>query len=252
MSRAVIQIAPLGHHPEPRDLMQQALAKCETATDLEKVAGVLEKLVALEQTNQRFLWEREERQMKVDFDDALMSCQEQIGRIEPNQKRGDTGATWADYLQLDKAIRPVYIKAGFSISYSQIECPVLGKIRVQATLSRSGISRQFVQDLTPPMANKAMTQTDTEAAANSRAKRYLLLAIFNIAVGIDKEEKQGIPVSERDEAELQTWADALSQAPDLPQLKSVFADAYKFAKRIGEPQKVAMMQVYEDCKRRLL
>ena len=37
------------------------------------------------------------------------------------------------------------------------------------------------------------TATDADAIAQSRAKRYIMLDIFNIAVGIDAEEKQGIP-----------------------------------------------------------
>jgi hypothetical protein len=58
-------------------------------------------------------------------------------------------------------------------------------------------------------------------------------------------------LTEKQQADLQDYIDALRQAPDLPQLKSVFADAYKFAKTIGDQQKAQMARVYEEQKKRV-
>lgn len=238
---------------ESLELIRTVLMSEGTATEK---AAIVRELVALQQSQARFKWEGEERQAKIDFDDALNACQSSIGRIAPNVRRNDTQSWWADYTQLDRTIRPIYTSAGFSIAFSEVEALAAGKVRIKATLSRSGISKEFFAQITPstlgPKGNAMATATDADAIAQSRAKRYLLLDIFNIAIGIDKEEKKGVPaeISQSDEAKLQEWADSLRQAPDLPALKGVFADAYKFAKTVGQGR--PMQEVYEECKRRFL
>ena len=177
-----VSITPLG-------LIQSALSK-------NVAPEVLKELVALHQSMIRFEWEAQERQAKMDFDDALNSCQQQIGRIAPNQNRKDTNSWWADYAQLDRTIRPIYTASRFSVAFSEVAPIAPGKVRIQATLSRAGVSKEFFGEITPsttgPKGGAMATATDADAIAQSRAKRYILLDIFNIAIGIDKDEKQGV------------------------------------------------------------
>ena len=98
---------------EPMQLIQQALS---SGTSPE----VIRELVALQQSVERFNWEREERQSKIDFDNALNECQRQIGRIAPNRER-ENNITWLDYVGVDKVVRPIYLEAGFSIGFSEVE-----------------------------------------------------------------------------------------------------------------------------------
>ena len=243
--------------PEPKaitpvELIQQVVRQ---GGDPVQMAAVIKELAALQQSQERFQWEREERQSRIDFDDALNRCQAKIGRIAPNVNRQDTRSWWADYSQLDRTVRPIYTAEGFAIAFSEVEPLAAGKVRIQATLSRAGISKTYHCEITPsttgPKGNQMATATDADAIAQSRAKRYILLDIFNIAIGIDKEEKQGVPIDENDAARLDEWADALRQAPDLQQLKSVFADAYKYAKSVSDQAKAQMSRVYEEQKRKL-
>ena len=244
----------IAHPPTVMEMMQQALTSGMPGAEM---AHVIKELALVLQNQERFQWEREERQAKIDFDGALNHCQKAIGRIAPNQRRNDTNSFWADYAQLDRTIRPIYTEAGFSISFREVPSIAPGKVRIEGELSRGGISKSYHSEITPtttgPKGGAMATATDADAIAQSRAKRYIMLDIFNIAVGIDAEEKQGIPkLTEKQEADLQDWADALRQAPDLPQLKNVFADAYKFAGAIGAKQKADMSKLYEECKRRYL
>ena len=174
----------------PLSLIQSALTK-------NVAPEVLKELVALQQSMVRFDWEAQERQAKIDFDDALNACQQQIGRIAPNVNRADTRSWWADYAQLDRTIRPIYTAARFSLSYSEVAPLAPGKVRIQATLSRAGVSREYFTEITPsttgPKGGVMATATDADAIAATRAQRYLALKIFNIAVGIDADEKEGIP-----------------------------------------------------------
>ena len=189
---------------------------------------VLKELVSLQQSMVRFEWEAQERQSKIDFDDALNECQQQIGRIAPNVERKDTGSWWADYSQLDRTIRPIYSAAHFAISFSEVSPIVPGKVRIQAELSRKGITKTFHREITPsttgPKGGIMATATDADAIAASRAKRYLLLSIFNIAVGIDQEEKKGIP-----EDQTEGYLRAITTAPDTDALKRVYMAASKAA-----------------------
>lgn len=247
MSELVLQpqapIAP----PEPTtmQMIQQVLSSGGNAKEM---AEVIKGLVELQQSQERFQWEREERQAKIDFDDALNACQAQIGRIAPDGRR-ENGIMWATYAQIDRVIRPIYTQAGFAISFSEMEHPEA--LRMRATLSRGGISKEFFAEISTAPVNSKMNELDANASAASRVKRYLLLDIFNIAIGIDADEKKPFTqITERQEADLQEWIDSLRNAPDLPQLKGVFADAYKYAKPLGQGQKVT--DVYEEQKRRHL
>lgn len=232
--QTALALAPERATMSPIDLIQQALS---TGTSPE----VIRELVALQQSMERFNWEREERQSKIDFDDALNACQKRIERVAPNMKRNDTSSWWADYAQLDKTIRPIYTGAGFSVSFSEVEPISKCKVRIKADLSRSGISKEYFREITPtttgPKGNAMATATDADAIAAARAQRYLLISIFNIAVGIDKQEKAGIPQTQQGEmdiAEFDDWRTKIENASDVGKLINVHAAAHKRAVEIGD------------------
>jgi hypothetical protein len=193
----------------PLSLIQSALSK-------NVAPEVLKELVSLQQSMVRFDWEAQERQSKIDFDDSLNECQQEIGRIAPNVNRLDTKSWWADYAQLDRTVRPIYTKHRFSIGYSEVAPLAVGKVRIQAILSRAGVAREYYSEITPsttgPKGGAMATATDADAIAASRAKRYLLLSIFNIA-----------------EDYREAFLSAIKTAPDKPSLDKVYISAKKEA-----------------------
>ena len=221
------QVAPLAELG-PMQLMQQALA---SGTSPE----VIRELVALQQSVERFNWEREERQSKIDFDNALNDCQSQIDRVVPNRDR-ENGIKWADYIAIDKAVRPVYLAAGFSIGFSEVENPEAGR-RMCATLSRGGVSRDYFSKMVPA-GNSKMSAADAEASASSRAMRYLLLKIFNIAVGIDKDEKKPFEDGKQpgvlDERDHLTHLENIRNAGNGEELRKLYMVAQKAADATGD------------------
>ena len=214
----------------PGALLQQALASGMSAE-------VIRELVQLQQSVERFNWEREERQAKIDFDNALNDCQSQIERVVPNRDR-ENGIKWADYIAIDKAVRPVYLAAGFSIGFSEVESAETGR-RMCATLSRGGVSRDYFSKLVPA-GNSKMSAADAEASASSRAMRYLLLKIFNIAVGIDRDEKKpfadGKEPSRLDERTNLAHIDNIRNAGSMDELAKLYQAAQRDADRIGDTQ----------------
>jgi hypothetical protein len=215
----------------PMNLIQQALS---TGTSPE----VIRELVTLQQSVERFNWEREERQSKIDFDNSLNECQRQIGRIVPNVNRKDTNSWWADYAQLDNTVRPVYIEQGFSIAFSETDPIAAGKVRIKATLSRSGVSKDYFREITPsttgPKGGAMATATDADAIAGARAKRYLILDIFNISIGIDKTEKQGVPAGGMDPAEIDGRCEVIEKAADKSALSKAYFIALDAAVKTGD------------------
>ena len=205
--------------PTPMELLQSALSSGATPE-------VMRELVALQQSAERFSWEREERQSKIDFDDALNRCQQSIGRIAPNVNRTDTHSWGADYTQLDRTVRPIYTGEGFSICFSEIAPLHAGKVRIKAELSRSGISKEYFREITPsttgPKGNAMATATDADAIAGSRAKRYLVLDIFNIAIGIDQEEKEGVEDAGLCEEDRNKILNSVVTAKSMADLKSAY------------------------------
>ena len=221
---AIQRAAPTGMEtPSTAQLIAQVLSAGGNATEL---AAVVKELVVLRQSEERFQWEREERQAKMDFDQALNECQSKIGRIAPNQQRNDTHSWWADYAELDRTIRPIYTAAGFSIAFSEVQPLAPAKVRIRAELSRGGISKEYFSEITPstlgPKGNAMATATDADAIAQSRAKRYLMLSIFNIAVGIDKIEKEGVS-----DGVMNSWLDKLAAANDTAELNKISLEAIK-------------------------
>ena len=214
----------------------QVLAEMARRSDDPTVAvAVAKSIVDLQQSSERFAWEREERQAKIDFDNALNECQAQIERVVPNRDR-ENGIKWADYVAIDKAVRPVYLAAGFSIGFSEVESPESGR-RMCATLSRGGVSRDYFSKMVPA-GNSKMSAADAEASASSRAMRYLLLKIFNIAVGIDKDEKKPFEDGKQPgvlaEREHLTHLDNIRNAGTGEELRKMYMAAQKAADACGD------------------
>lgn len=232
--------------PTTMDIIQQVIGSGGNAKEM---AEVVRELVALRQSEERFKWEREERQAKIDFDDALNACQSQIGRIAPDGKR-ENGITWATYAQLDRVIRPIYTTAGFALAFSEVEHP--NRLRMRGTLSRGGISKDFYAEISTVPVNSKMNDLDANASAASRVKRYLLLDIFNIAVGIDADEKKPyIELEYLPETTVSEYVDALNNAPDLDSLKSLFAECWAKAKNLNDSTaKQSFQKAYEAQKKR--
>ena len=221
----------------PMQLMQQALT---SGTSPE----VIRELVALQQSVERFNWEREERQAKIDFDNALSICQSKVATLKPNQGRKsrktatENDIFWLDYKGLHEAVRPIYLEEGFSISFSEIEEGKDNYVGMKAILSRGGVSREYFKRLTLTAGFDGMPKADAEASAASRVKRYLVLQIFNVAVGIDKDEKKPFEdgkqpgvLSERDHL---IYLDNIRNANDAEELRKLYMAAQKSADACGD------------------
>lgn len=176
--------------PEPKQLTDPMWefiqrASSDPAFDVQK----LKELLAL---RDKELARQEERS----FFQALHLAQEEVPPIEPNKQvktsSGKVMFDYASYEQLDKALRPIYIKHGMAIAFSGAEGPA-GKVRVLCTVShRDGHAERYQLDLAIDPGAAQLTKTDAELGAQSKAKRRILRNIFNIVDDLEDEGAYGV------------------------------------------------------------
>lgn len=129
------------------------------------------------------------------FNAAMSRAQSEMGRVSADAANQQTRSTYATYAALDKAIRPIYTKHGFSISFNEGEGAPEGHARILAYVSCGGHTRTYKLDM--PNDGKGakggdvMTKTHATGSAHTYGRRYLLKDIFNIAIGENDDDGNG-------------------------------------------------------------
>lgn len=121
------------------------------------------------------------------FNIAMAEAQKEMGVVVTNMTNSQTRSRYADYAQLDKALRPIYTKHGFALSFDDGEQPRDEWVRILCHVTNSGHTRTYHKDMPADgkgaRGNDVMTKTHAVGAAQQYAMRYLLRMIFNVAVG---------------------------------------------------------------------
>ena len=217
MTDALVETKPFQLTPSepkpltPMDLLQVALSK-DAAID------VIEKLAALQ---------REERAYNalIDFNDALNRVQDKIKQVAPDLNNPQTSSKYASYEAIDRVIRPIYSREGFSLSFTHADCPKADHVRVIARLALRAHIEHYQIDMPIPIkgpkGNDVMTATHATAAGDSYAKRYLVKDIFNIAIGEGDNDGNGTV----DGSWLISQCDEIGRCETLAGLESAFKAA---------------------------
>jgi hypothetical protein len=131
------------------------------------------------------------RDAETAFNSAMAAAQEEMRPIAANANNPQTKSRYAKYDALDNAVRPIYSKHGFSLSFYQGEGAPEGHIRVQCKLSCGGHTERPYLDM--PADGKGakggdvMTKTHATGAGVTYGRRYLLGMIFNLVIGDDDD-----------------------------------------------------------------
>lgn len=128
------------------------------------------------------------------FNNAMTAAQAEMSVVATNMLNTQTRSRYATYDKLDRALRPLYTRHGFALSFDEQEIAKPDYVRIVCHVSHtSGHTRTYHRDM--PADGKGakggdvMTKTHAVGAAASYAMRYLLRGIFNVAVG--EEDKDG-------------------------------------------------------------
>lgn len=133
----------------------------------------------------------EANQAKKVYDEAMKSAQAEMRPILANADNKQTNSRYATYEALDNAIRPIYTRHGFALSYDTADCPLPDHIRVVCEVSCGGHTKTPHVDM--PADGKGakggdvMTKTHAAGAALTYGRRYLLGMIFNITITKDDD-----------------------------------------------------------------
>jgi ERF superfamily len=172
---------PYDPQPEVPDMMGLLQIALTNNSGIE----IIERLVALRDKELARIAETE-------FNDELSQVQAEIVRVAPDLHNGQTNSNYASYKALDRIIRPVYVRHGFSISFDEEDSNKPDHVRIIAYLSRGGHTRKYRKDICADgkgaKGGDVMTRTHAEGAADSYGMRYLLRKIFNIAIGEEDDD----------------------------------------------------------------
>lgn len=124
------------------------------------------------------------------FSQAMSDAQAEMRPISADATNPQTRSKYATYAKLDSALRPIYTRHGFSLSFDTGEGAPADMVRVLCYVAhRAGHTRTYHVDM--PADGKGarggdvMTKTHAVGAGMSYGMRYLLKMIFNVAVGED-------------------------------------------------------------------
>lgn len=129
----------------------------------------------------------EDREAERQFGIAMADAQSEMRMVATDASNKQTSSRYASYAALDRAIRPIYSKHKFAISYDTGKDAPEGFVRVLAFVTRGGHTKNHHVDM--PADGKGakggdvMTKTHATRSAVTYGKRTLLEMIFNIAVG---------------------------------------------------------------------
>jgi hypothetical protein len=231
----------------PMDMLSSAI---ERGADI----ATIKELMALRK-------ELELEESKQAFDGAMKDAQAEMVPVVKDKDNAQTKSKYASYAALDRAVRPIYTKYGFSLTFDTGNADDTSEVRMLCDVSRDGrYTRQYHIDM--PADGKGakggdvMTKTHATGSATRYGMRYLLIMIFNIAIA-DKADDDGNAaaqldyerVSEKQLADLRDLIEATGanlerfltyiKLDSLANLRAdKFDDAVKLIKQIKQKERV--------------
>jgi hypothetical protein len=180
-----------------------ALAQREPEPEPSGLALVVQRLAenpTVDVAKLREIVELQERitshQSRDAFNAAMSLAQAEMGRVAADAVNPQTHSRYASYGALDRALRPIYTKHGFGLSFNTDADAPADYVRVLCEVThRDGYAKSYHIDM--PADGKGakggdvMTKTHAVGAAASYGMRYLLKMIFNVAVGEDDDDGNG-------------------------------------------------------------
>jgi len=122
----------------------------------------------------------------------MTACQAEMPMIVKNAVNNQTSSKYAKHEAICAAIKPVYTKAGFSLTFSQGKADQEDEIRTTCIVShRLGHKETYYIDL--PLDNKGIkgnenkTEIHGKGSTFSYGRRYLTLMIFDLATYDDND-----------------------------------------------------------------
>jgi len=136
------------------------------------------------------------------FQAAMRNAQASMLSITKDAKNPSNNSRYARLETIDRMAKPVYSANGFSLQFSEGDCPVPGKIRILCKVGHEGgHSETHHIDLSPDDTGAKGTPNKTkiqgEGSTFSYARRYLTCLIFNITITDEDVDGQRQPPQQK-------------------------------------------------------
>jgi ERF superfamily len=226
----------LVHASTPMELLSYAVQNNSAIDVIERLSALQEKALA--------------RDAESQFNAAMNKAQAEIPRIAPDLNNPQTSSRYASYRALDKVVRPVYIKHGFSLSFDTVDSPP-ETVRACCYVShRDGHTRRYQSPVMPADGKGAkggdvMSKTHATGAAMSYAMRYLLKYIFNIAIGEDDNDGNHID-------DLSKHLDYIANSRNREELDRFFTIAKTEARKVSDTESLIKIVAAKDRRKKEL
>lgn len=210
MSGALTKAEPVALEPSGGDLvsMIERMA-CDPNVNVDK----LQQLMLMHERVRA-------NQSREAFNAAMSEAQKEMRPIATDANNPQTKSRYASYAALDRALRPIYTKHDFGLSFNTAEGAAPEWVRVVCDVTHAaGHEKRYHVDM--PADGKGakggdvMTKTHAVGAAMSYGMRYLLKMIFNVAVGEDDRDGNEPPVRQTPEpVGFSDWLEELKMVAD--------------------------------------
>ncbi len=174
--QALAETQVRGKGPEPPGTMLALIDRYvqDPKADVDK----LERLFALHER-------RLAKEAEVAFNVAMNRAQEEIQPVARTTENTQTHSFYAKLEAVDEAIRPVYLRHGFSLSFSDAPPIVAGNIRIECRCAHVAghierYGREAAPDTLGPKGSPVKTALHGGASTETFLKRYLTCGIFNV------------------------------------------------------------------------
>jgi len=154
----------------------------------------LERLVRIQE-------ELDKREAERKFNEEMSAAQAEMQAVSADASNPVTRSRYASYAKLDHAIRPIYTRHRFSISFNTEPSGEPNRTRVVGLVANGAYTRKHQVDIpyttTGFRGGEMMTPTHAYTSSISYGERALLAMIFNIAVLRDDDGNRASGASAR-------------------------------------------------------
>lgn len=190
-------------------------AAADPQCDIEK----MERLMAMKER-------MDAKAAEAEFNTALSRVQANMGRIAADAVNSQTRSNYATYGKLDKVLRPIYTKEGFSLSFGTEQASE-GMVGMVCFVSHSaGHTREYraqvPSDGKGAKGGDVMTKTHAFGSGTSYGMRYLLKMIFNVAIGEEDDDGNAATGQDLRDAAIADLLQRVEEAETQDQLTKVW------------------------------
>lgn len=235
--------------PEARQLTPMEMLQTVIQTQNPKDAvEVVKELVKL-QNDMRM------QDAEVAFNESLAVCQSEIKLVvNDSEKTAPGGKHWATYKALDKAIRPIWTRQGFSLSFGSQPSTVPDQMYAEAYLSRGLYTRTFVIPMDiggkGPKGDGALSKPHAILAGMEYSRRILVKMIFNIITGDEGDLPDGEGQVDKDW--LTEQIEEMQRCETMEGLTDTFKSAGRIALNINDIESYRALSKAKNIRKKKL